>query len=68
MPKYRVHGYAMCPVEVEMFVDSPDEIAAIRIAKINFRKSDCKGDFVVVESADDRHPQQWRPSLVERVQ
>lgn len=67
MAKFRVHGYAMCPVEVEIIIDADDELQAFRAAVKKFKTSDKKGDFVVINSADESHPEQWVPSLSEKI-
>lgn len=67
MSKFRVHGYAMVAVEVEMIVDAEDEHAAIRTAVKTFRKANRKRDYVVSGSADESSVEQWVPSLTERV-
>ena len=67
MAEYRVHGYALCSVEVEMVIEAADGPAAVMAAQARFEASNRKGDFVVSGSADERHPEQWAPLLVGQV-
>lgn len=66
--KYKVHGYAMVPCEVQMEIVADGAAEAIRKAIQTFKKSDRKGDFVVINSEDPSHPEQWVPSLCEVIE
>lgn len=43
MAKYRVHGYALCSVEVEMVIEAADGPAAVMAAQARFEASNRKG-------------------------
>jgi len=67
MPKFKVTGYAFAPVECAVEVDAPDAQAALTAAKQKFQQSRRKGDFVVANSVDDTHPQEWEPLEAEQI-
>jgi hypothetical protein len=57
----------MCPVEVEMIIEAGDELEALRSAIKKFKTSEKRGDFVCINSVDEDHPEQWVPSLSEKI-
>lgn len=63
MKTYRLTGYALVPVEVEMEVDAEDEQTAIQIGQAHF-KSDPSA-YVVSNSADECSACDWEPSATE---
>lgn len=60
--KFRVSGFAMIPIEVQMVVEAPTEYLAKRAALDLFNHPNCsRRDFIVGGSEDESAVHAWEP-------
>lgn len=59
--KYDVQGYALIPIKVRMEVDAETADAAVQKALRRFHSSKRRSQYVVPNSEDDSHPEEWVP-------
>jgi len=58
--RWRVHGYALVPVEAEVYIDAPDVKAALAKARVLWQAN--KQAIIVGNSADESSAHDWRPT------
>jgi hypothetical protein len=59
---YRVTGYAMMPVQAEIFVDASSQDAALERAELAFKADETKRRFIIKGSEDETAIHSFRAS------